>query len=86
VPQETAERELADGVFGAGYNCMTSVAELPPRLAVIVSLCAEVTPENTALNPALLAPAKTIAVGVTARAELLLMREMTVFFVTGELK
>jgi hypothetical protein len=51
---------------------MTVVAEAPPALAITVALCWLLTPEYTALNPALVEPAETVAVAGTDIAELLL--------------
>jgi hypothetical protein len=55
-------------------NCKAKVSDTPPALAMIVTVCAELTGETEAVNPTLVAPAGTVTVAGTVTAGLLLAR------------
>jgi hypothetical protein len=55
-------------------NCRAKVCATPPRLAVIVEACTEVTGETLAEKSALFAPAGTVTEAGTTTALLLLAR------------
>jgi hypothetical protein len=81
VPTETLPKarevalRLTAGVTAAGESAMLNVSAVPPACAVIVAVCAVVTPATVALNPALTAPDFTVTPFGTVTAGLLLVRE-----------
>jgi hypothetical protein len=64
-------------VGAAAFNCRAKVSETAPALAVSVAVCAVLTVETVAVNPALVAFAGTVTVAGTATAALLLDRLTT---------
>lgn len=55
-------------------NCRTKLLETPPALAISVAVCAELTGDTVAVNPALAAFAGTVTVAGPVTAALLLDR------------
>jgi hypothetical protein len=73
VPNATfVELRLSPGT--AAFSCMANVPLTPPAVAVSVAVCAVVTADADAVNPALEAPAATVTDAGTVTAALLLAR------------
>ncbi len=83
VPNATlVALRLSPGV--TAFSCSGYVAEAPPAVAVSIAVCAELTAEADAVNPAVEAPPATVTEAGTATAELLLVRFTTVALVAAE--
>ena len=62
------------GTAPTAFSCRAKLSETPPALAVSVTVCADVTDDTVAVNPALVAFAATVTVAGTVTAALLLAR------------
>ena len=65
---------LTVNVGTAAFSCSAKLLETPPALAARVTVCAVVTDDTVAVNPALVALAGTTTVAGTVTAVLLLVR------------
>jgi hypothetical protein len=65
---------LTLSVGDAAFSCKLKVSDTPPAVAVSATICAVLTEDAVAVNPALVAPAGTVTADGTVIALLLLAR------------
>jgi hypothetical protein len=74
VPQETWLNVALAVAVVTGFTSRVKVLEILPEVLVNVTICAVLTADAVALNPAVVAPAAILRVAGTVTAELLLDR------------